>query len=110
MADPRIKEIRIKTGVVKRCGKEILMYQKEADQIKEKIKKMQAEGQDVYMIQKQDGLLQETLNVIPDCQKRFKTNYEELKALVDAETELAEDEVYKAAQAQLEESGSLLTA
>ncbi|CAL4208427.1 unnamed protein product [Meganyctiphanes norvegica] len=85
MADPRIKELRIKTGIVKRCGKEILMYQKEADQIKEKIKKMQAEGQDAYLIQKQDGLLQETLNVIPDCQKRFTNTYNELKDLVDNE-------------------------
>merc|ERR1719247_3943885 len=104
MADPRIKELRIKTGIVKRCGKEILMYQKEADQIKEKIKKMQAEGQDAYLIQKQEGLLQETLNVIPDCQKRFTNTYNELKNLVDNETELADDEIYKAAKAQIEES------
>lgn len=110
MADPRIKEIRIKTGIVKRVGKEITMYQKEAQQIKDKIKKMQDEGQEVYYIKKQDGLLQETLSVIPDCQKRFDNAYIELKALLEAETELEEDEIYQAAKLQIEESASILTA
>lgn len=109
MADPRIKEMRIKTGVVKRVGKEITMYQKEAQQIKDKIKKMQDEGQEVYYIKKQDGLLQETLSVIPDCQKRFDNAYSELKALIEAETELEEDEIYQAAKLQIEESASLVT-
>lgn len=110
MADPRLKDMRIKTGIVKRCGKEIGMYQKEAQQIKDKIKKMQEEGEEVYYIKKQDGLLQETMSVIPDCQKRFNNAYGELKALVEAETELAEDEIYKAAKAQIEESASIVTA
>lgn len=44
MADPRIRQLRIKTGVVKRCCKEKISYEKEAEQIQEKIKKMQEEG------------------------------------------------------------------
>ena len=44
MADPRIKQLRIKTGVVKRTYKEMISYQKEAEQIQEKIKKMQENG------------------------------------------------------------------
>jgi len=108
MSDPRIKQLRIKTGIVKRCGKEIVMYQKEAEQAKEKIKKMKEEGQDEYYIKKEDNLLQETLTVIPDCQRRFTNAYNELKALVDDEVELADDAIYQAAKAQIEESAVLL--
>ncbi|KAK4288068.1 hypothetical protein Pmani_038887 [Petrolisthes manimaculis] len=98
MADPRIRQFHIKTGVTKRCCKEVLSYQKEAEQIQQKIKKMQDEGTDVYYIKKQDLLLQETQNVIPDCQKRLNAAYQDLTTLIETEKELEESEVYKAAQ------------
>ena len=44
LKDPRIKQLKIKTGVVKRLSKEKVSYEKEAEQIQEKIKKMQEEG------------------------------------------------------------------
>lgn len=110
MADPRIKQLTIKTGILKRCCKEKISYEKEAEQIQEKIKKMQEEGQDVYYIKKQDLLLQETQTVIPDCQKRLNAAYYNLKALVDAETELEENEVYMAAKTTVEDCSSHITA
>ncbi|KAK7082919.1 hypothetical protein SK128_011441 [Halocaridina rubra] len=110
MADPRIKQFRIKTGVLKRTCKEKISYEKEAEQIQEKIAKMQEEGQDVYYIKKQDQLLQETLTVIPDCQKRLNAAYHDLKALVDTETELEEAEEYQAAKVTVEESAGHITA
>ncbi|XP_069181530.1 tubulin-specific chaperone A [Procambarus clarkii] len=110
MADPRIKQLRIKSGILKRCCKEKISYEKEAEQIQEKIKKMQDEGQDVYYIKKQDLLLQETQTVIPDCQKRLNSAYQDLKALVDAETELEEAEEYLAAKTVIEETSGHITA
>ena len=50
--DPRIRQLKIKTGVLKRSGKEKLSYQKEADQQKAKIEKMKAEGRDEYEVKK----------------------------------------------------------
>lgn len=44
MADPRIKTIKIKTGVVKRLTKEKLMYIIETDQQVEKVKKLKESG------------------------------------------------------------------
>jgi tubulin-specific chaperone A len=44
MADPRIKAIRIKTGVVKRLAKEIVMYEKEADEQRQRIQKFKDQG------------------------------------------------------------------
>lgn len=110
MADPRIKQLRIKTGVLKRCCKETISYKKEADQIQEKIKKMQEEGQEVYYIKKQDLLLQETQNVITDCQKRLNNAYQDLKGLVDAEKELEEAEEYRAATVVITDTSAHITA
>lgn len=42
-------------------------------------------GQEVYYIKKQDQLLQETQNVIPDTQKRLNAAYHDLKTLVETE-------------------------
>ena len=50
MSDPRLKQIKIKTGVLKRVGKEKLSYRKEADQQKLKIEKMKEEGRDEVVI------------------------------------------------------------
>ena len=50
--DPRLKKLRISTGVVKRCGKEKLSYRKEADMQREKIEKMKVEGKDEADIKK----------------------------------------------------------
>ena len=49
MADPRIKQLRIKTGVLKRSYKEKISYEKEAEQIQEKIKKMQEDGMKFFI-------------------------------------------------------------
>ncbi|XP_051499164.1 tubulin-specific chaperone A isoform X3 [Apus apus] len=53
MADPRLRQIKIKTGVVRRLAKEKVMYEKEAKQQEEKIEKMKAEACDDYGIKKQ---------------------------------------------------------
>ncbi|XP_068822179.1 tubulin-specific chaperone A isoform X2 [Capricornis sumatraensis] len=55
MADPRVRQIKIKTGVVKRLVKEKMMYEKEAKQQEEKIEKMKAEDGENYAIKKQES-------------------------------------------------------
>ncbi|XP_030624734.1 tubulin-specific chaperone A isoform X2 [Chanos chanos] len=54
MADPRIRQIKIKTGVVKRLAKEEVLYIKEAKQQEEKIERLKAEAGDEYLIKKQE--------------------------------------------------------
>nr|XP_012416979.1 PREDICTED: tubulin-specific chaperone A-like [Odobenus rosmarus divergens] len=53
MAGPHVRQIKIKTGVVKRLVKEKMMYEKEAKQQEEKIEKMKAEDGENYAIKKQ---------------------------------------------------------
>ncbi|CAK6963563.1 tubulin-specific chaperone A isoform X2 [Scomber scombrus] len=54
MADPRIRQIKIKTGIVKRLAKEETSYINEAKQQEQKIERLKAEAEDDYVIKKQE--------------------------------------------------------
>ncbi|XP_064900787.1 tubulin-specific chaperone A-like [Columba livia] len=102
MADLRLRQIKIKTGVVRRLAKEKVMYEKEAKQQEEKIEKMKAEAYDDYGIKKQIEILQESRMMIPDCQRRLEVAYADLTQLLENEKELEEAEDYKEARSILE--------
>merc|ERR1712130_1052108 len=88
MADPRIKQLKIKTGVLKRVGKEKLSYRKEADQQKVKLEKMKEEGKDEHEVKKMAEVLQETLMMIPDCHRRLVAAHSDLSNLLETEADL----------------------
>ena len=71
MADPRIKQLKINTGVLKRVDKKKLSYRKKADQRKIRIEKMRVDGKDDHAIKKMGEVLQETLMMIHDCHRRL---------------------------------------
>ena len=50
--DPRLKALKIKTGVVKRTGKEKLSYRTEADMQKGKVDKLKASNADEADVKK----------------------------------------------------------
>ncbi|RZC42294.1 TBCA domain containing protein [Asbolus verrucosus] len=104
MADPRIRTLKIKTGVVKRLAKEKVTYEKEADQQRARIDKFRKEGKDEYDVRKQEEVLQESLMMIPDCQRRLALAFEELKTILDNEKDLKEIEEYNVALHVLEEA------
>ncbi|NP_001279836.1 tubulin-specific chaperone A [Callorhinchus milii] len=102
MADSRSRQIKIKTGVVKRLVKEKVMYEKEAKQQEEKVAKLKADEGDEYMIKKQVEVLQESWMMIPDCQRRLAAAHSDLSQILESEKDLQETEEYKDAQATLE--------
>ncbi|XP_066246068.1 tubulin-specific chaperone A [Euwallacea similis] len=104
MADPRLKTLKIKTSVVKRLAKEKTVYEKEAEQQKNRIEKCKTEGRDEYYIRKQEEVLQECLMMVPDCQRRLFKAYEELKGILESEQDLKVTEEYLAAEKVLEET------
>jgi len=99
--DPRIRQIKIKTGVVKRLTKEKEMYEKEAIQIAGKIEKMKDDGKDEYDIKKQNEVLNESRSMVPDTVRRLKVAYGELDDLLEKEADLAEAEEFSLAQTAL---------
>jgi len=102
MADPRVRQIKIKTGVVKRLVKEKMMYEKEAKQQEEKIEKMKAEDGENYAIKKTAEILQESRMMIPDCQRRLEAAHTDLLQLLESEKDLEETEEYKEARLVLD--------
>ncbi|XP_051693560.1 tubulin-specific chaperone A isoform X2 [Oryctolagus cuniculus] len=102
MADPRVRQIKIKTGVVKRLVKEKVMYEKEAKQQEEKIEKMRAEDGENYAIKKQAEILQESRMMIPDCQRRLEAACTDLQQILESEKDLEEAEEYKEARLVLD--------
>ncbi|XP_068190833.1 tubulin-specific chaperone A [Antennarius striatus] len=97
MADPVIRQIKIKTGVVKRLAKEETMYKKEAKLQEEKVERMKAEEADKYCLKQQVEVLKESYMMIPDCHRRLMTAYEDLQQLLDDAKDLEEAEEYKTA-------------
>ena len=82
-SDPKLKKLRIQTGVVKRCGKEKLSYRKEANLQKEKLEKMKQEGKDDIQIKNMSEQIQESLMMIPDCHRRLEKAVGEIKVFKD---------------------------
>nr|XP_045039031.1 tubulin-specific chaperone A-like [Desmodus rotundus] len=102
MAHPRVRQTKIKTGVVKRLAKEKMMYEKEAKQQEEKIENTKAEDGENYAIEKQAEILQESRMMIPDCQRRLEAAYTDLLQVLESAKELEEAEEYKEARLVLD--------
>lgn len=98
MADPRIRQIKIKTGIVKRLVKEEISYKTEAKQQEEKVERLKAEAGDEYVIKKQMEVLQESKMMIPDCRRRLAGAHADLLQLLETEEDLGETEEYKEAR------------
>ncbi|ESP01244.1 hypothetical protein LOTGIDRAFT_212782 [Lottia gigantea] len=108
MADGRIRQIKIKTGVVKRIAKEKTMYEKEAKQIEEKIEKMKTDGKDEHDVKKQMEVLQESKAMVPDALKRLRNAIDDLTNVLDNEKDLEESEEYKTAQTALTDAKAVM--
>ncbi|XP_033099247.1 tubulin-specific chaperone A-like [Anneissia japonica] len=103
-ADPRLRQLKIKTGVLKRCAKEKVMYEKEADEIAAKIERMKADNKNEYDIRKQNEVLAESKMMIPDCKKRIEAAYRDLESLIEeCKTDFAEMEELELAVEQLKQ-------
>lgn len=108
MSDPRIRTLKIKTGVVKRLAKEKVTYEKEAAQQRDKIQQLKEQDKDGYDIKKQEEVLQESLMMVPDCQRRLVKAFDELKNILETEADLKEAEDYIEAQKVLQEAEAQL--
>eukprot|EP00833_Pecoramyces_ruminatium_P014774 jgi/Orpsp1_1/1188806/evm.model.d7180000067339.1 len=80
---PTVRNLKIKTGVVKRLGKEVISYQKEYEQQQARIDKLIAQNADIHDINKQKEVLEETNMMIPDSKRRLKVAHKELTDLVE---------------------------
>nr|AHG99262.1 beta-tubulin cofactor A [Euplotes focardii] len=77
------RSIKIKTGVLKRSVKDFTYFREEAKQLEEKVDKLKADEVDEYDINKQTQVMQESLDLLPDCKNKIESALEDLKGLVE---------------------------
>jgi len=101
----KLRNLKIKTGVVKRYTKEKQSYEKEAADQERKIEKFLAEGKDELFMRQQTECLKESQLMVPEVQRRLLTAFEELKGIVsEHEENLGQTEEYKSAVQILSEA------
>merc|ERR1711959_268319 len=88
--DALLKDIKIKSGICKRCAKELVMYKKENDKLQAVVTKLEEEGACEHDIKKQQEVLEENLNIIPSAISRLQQAYDNLCVLLDENDESAE--------------------
>ncbi|KAI7850489.1 tubulin binding cofactor A [Circinella umbellata] len=91
-----LKELKIKTNVVKRIYKEHIGYGKEAEYQQKRIDKLIADNADEADVRKQKEVLDETLQMIPDVKQRFAKAYKELEDKVEDPQYEGSDELQEA--------------
>uniref|UniRef100_A0A7S1N056 Tubulin-specific chaperone A n=1 Tax=Phaeocystis cordata TaxID=118079 RepID=A0A7S1N056_9EUKA len=99
------RQVKIKTGIVKRLRKELAMYEQEKVQNDKRVEDMRASGADTYDIRQAERVADESAMMIPDCKGRFDAAFSDLEKLVDAEKandEIKDTEEYKLAVEALE--------
>ncbi|CAO3693654.1 unnamed protein product [Umbelopsis ramanniana] len=76
------RELKIKTNVVKRIGKEQISYGKELESQQKRIDKLIADEADEADVRKQKEVLEETVQMIPDVKRRLAAAVQELSTMV----------------------------
>jgi len=82
VAATQLRALKIKCDVVTRLRKDLDLYRVEAMQQKQHIESMIARHCDAYEVRKQQEVLDETLNLLPDCQTRLDAAVADLLAEV----------------------------
>ncbi|PVU85464.1 hypothetical protein BB559_006992 [Furculomyces boomerangus] len=82
--------LKIKTGSLKRLVKDKDVYLMEAEEVKKRIENLKAKNADEWDIKKQAScidfyeVLEETLDMLPGCDKRIAVAYEDLQNLLES--------------------------
>ena len=85
-----LRQLRIKTGIVKRLSKDVVSYQAEADIQQVRLDKMTEEKRDEYDIKKMGQVVQESLMMIPHCLRRLKIANVDLTHFIDEHRDIME--------------------
>ncbi|XP_039966414.1 tubulin-specific chaperone A [Bactrocera neohumeralis] len=97
MADPRLRQLTIKTGVVKRLTKEKTVCEKEVVTEQNRLERFKGEGADEHVLKKQEEVIAECLMMLPDTLRRLRKELETLEKFLSEEEELKEAKEYETA-------------
>lgn len=109
MSSLAIKQLKIKSSVVKRITKEVHYYEKEVEKEKQRLDKMRNEGKDDYALKYQEKVIRESESMIPHCKHELQQAYKELNTLLESEAVLKETEEYLASEVLIADALQVLT-
>ncbi|CAG0892624.1 unnamed protein product [Cyprideis torosa] len=104
--NPQVKNLRIKTGVVRRLLKEKISYEDQSIKDREKVNELKSKDAPKSELEHFQDILTETLRMIPDAQRRMKTYFQELKTIVDTQESSLKD--LPGGQAELDAAKAVL--
>ena len=82
-----VRQLKIKTGTLKRQLKDYTFYKKEEGQLQEKLQQMSQSGADSHDINKMTESVNETTEVLSTCKPRIDTAMEDLEGLLATYTD-----------------------
>ncbi|PAV22100.1 tubulin binding cofactor A [Pyrrhoderma noxium] len=103
-----IRQLKIKTGVVKRLTKENGLYKKEIETLQKSADSLEAQGAEGADVRNAQNLVKETVRVLDDTLTRLKDAVGDLQdyvVSVESKENIAKDESLAAAKTALEEAG-----
>ncbi|XP_063673714.1 tubulin-specific chaperone A-like [Bolinopsis microptera] len=92
------RQLKIRTGVVKRLSKELVMYEQEVTDGEAKLVEMKEANKDEYDIRKYTEVVAESKAMVPDCRNRLRKAVQDLDILLEDNTSMSGEAEYKAAQ------------
>jgi len=101
------RQLKIKSGVVKREIKELNLYRQEEQEQVTKVDKLKSEGADAADLRQAVKVLDEARKMVPDAQSRLQKAVADLKDLTNQATtipDLAEDPDYMKAKEAIGEA------
>mmetsp|Transcript_16400 Transcript_16400/g.25343 ORF Transcript_16400/g.25343 Transcript_16400/m.25343 type:complete len:123 (-) Transcript_16400:45-413(-) len=119
MADVKqVRQIKIKTGSLKRNMKDYTSYKNEEQSLQEKLSLMQTEGKDEHDIRKMQEQVQETSETLATCKPRIENAIDDLESCIATFTEqggeslapLKETEEWQQAEAVITEAKAFVEA
>jgi tubulin-specific chaperone A len=86
------RNLKIKTGIVRRTVKELESYQKEVALDQERIEKFKKTDRSEHSVKKQEQVLSETISMIPETRRRLNKALEGLEEIINQNVNLEQSE------------------
>lgn len=102
------RQLKIKTGSVKRLAKEVVMYKKDEETETARVNRMKADGSDASDIKHAEQVLAEASMMVPDTRQRLETALTDLQQCLSQSNKVAESEEFQQAKQAASDAEAVL--
>ncbi|DBB07664.1 hypothetical protein WJX82_008294 [Trebouxia sp. C0006] len=102
------RQLKIKTGSVRRLAKEVVMYKKDEQTETDRVSRMKAAGGDPSDIKHAEQVLAEAAMMVPDTRQRLETALADLQQCLSQSSKVQESEEHQQAKQTASEAEAVL--